>query len=86
MVSLVRPTENWDLKASDMLTKRHLSLDWRGLFLHETILPDGNTEVFNNKQTYLETGKGSWESKDDMALHKLLGEREHGASNIKMMK
>lgn len=40
------------------MTKRCLLLDWRDLSLHETTLPDRNTEMFNNMQTYLETGKG----------------------------
>lgn len=69
------------------MTKRCLLLDWRDLSLHETTLPDRNTEMFNNMQTYLETGKGGgWESKDNMAPHKLLAVREHGASSVKMMK
>lgn len=61
-----------------------------GLPLHETILSDRNMELFNNKQTHLEIGArgggGAWKSKDNMAPHKLLSAREHGAFSTKMVK
>lgn len=57
-----------------------------GLPLHETILSERNMELFNNKPTHLEIGEGGWESKDNMALHKLLSTRECGAFSTKTVK
>lgn len=57
-----------------------------GLPLHEIILSERNMELFNNKQTHLEIGEGGWESKDNMAPHKLLSARERSAFSTKTVK
>lgn len=54
--------------------------------LHETVLSDWNMEVLNNTQTHLEIGKGGWKSRDNVALHKQLSAREHGAFATEMVK